>query len=136
MSRSREVKTNCSGSSPSLSGKQTTGSSKSAKSPKLKLVRATDKAKGPTSTFKIKIQYFKNNGKFYTEAEFDFQQKRGAKSSCYMPDVVSHIVGLRDKGGAGALPGLCDFTEGWPGYIIVNCDDGYPHLILAPKDPW
>lgn len=67
----------------------------------------------------IELTYFKDSGKFYSEAKFH-------------TDVESFNVGqavrnLRDR---GTLPGLANGT--WDGPILAT-DDGFPFLIM-PKE--
>jgi hypothetical protein len=84
------------------------------------------------ATFTITIWYFKPNGKFYTEATFEWTGRAcgdGPTPTCYMQDVVAHIRGLNGRG-QGSLYGLSSNSGGWDGPIIVNCDQGYPCLIL------
>ncbi len=77
--------------------------------------------------FEFEVVYFKLSGKFYTEAKFTAIISANEGGGPYMPDAVAKVRGWRDTGGPEALPGLsCD---GWPGYILVDCEDGYPCLI-------
>jgi len=83
-----------------------------------------------TKMFKIKLLYFKPSGKFYSEGTH-----QGNFDSCsdgnvlYMQSVVDWVKSLRNK---GPLPGL---SGGWDGPILVDCDAGYPCLILPEKTP-
>ena len=85
--------------------------------------------------FTIRVMYFKDNGKYYTEGEYEWKGRvvGDAHPTVYMPDVVAQVRGWRDNGGQGALPGLNAETSGWDGYITVDCEEGYPWLILPPK---
>lgn len=76
-------------------------------------------------TFLFKIDYFKPNGKWYTEHAFE-REVRSIGTGPYMHDVTAYIRGLRDSG--SSLPGLS--STGWKGFIYVTCDDGFPCLIL------
>jgi hypothetical protein len=85
------------------------------------------------SVFTIKLTYFKTSGKYYTSATFSrkFRTCLNDTETPYMNDVASHVRGLRDSGGQDAMPGLSG--EGWEGYILIECDEGFPVLIL-PKN--
>ncbi len=86
--------------------------------------------------FVFKIHYFKDNGKWYTDCDYKYECRyigEGHLISPYMNDVVSHIRGLRDSDGQGAMPGLSDRTAGWDGYITVQWGNSYPTLILPSK---
>lgn len=78
-------------------------------------------------TFTIKITYFKDTGKLYTSAEhtgeFDACDPDGC---CYMLGVKDWVKRLRCE---GKLPGLQ--SGRWDdGYILIDCFEGYPCLIL------
>lgn len=79
--------------------------------------------------FTILVTYFKANGKYYTDATFqrEFRTVNDGKG-VDMHDVTAYIRGERDSGGQEALPGLSG--EGWDGFILVDCKQGYPCLIL------
>lgn len=84
--------------------------------------------------FKIIVTYFKENGKFYTDTTFEHKFKVvSGGDSCYMYDVVDHVKQLRDADGPRQLPGLSEKGQGWDGYILVDCIDGFPCLILPNK---
>ena len=78
--------------------------------------------------FQFRITYFKSTGKFYATRNVEYVVAANEDGGPYMPDIKVKIVGLRDQGGQSALPGLSG--EGWDGYILVDCDEGYPMLIL------
>lgn len=99
--------------------------------------------------FKFKIIYFKENGKYYTEALVEWEVRLIANSEGYLAyyhDAVAKLRGLRDNDGPEALPGLCG--NGWKGPILIEqatliqgrsensmspddyyCD-GVPHLLM------
>ena len=87
------------------------------------MVRTTTRAK-----FTFRVTYFKATGKLYGAEHVKYVVATNEDGGPYMPDVKSKVIGLRDQGGQGALPGLSG--EGWGGYILVDCDEGYPALIL------
>lgn len=78
--------------------------------------------------FNIDIWYFKATGKLYVSEsvtrEFTSVGPEG-HPTCYMNDVVDWVKDLRVR---GELPGLQ--SGKWEHYILVNCEDGYPCLIL------
>ena len=80
------------------------------------------------ATFEFSITYFKMGGKFYTSRKVSWEVPTSARGGPYMPDVAAKVRGLRDTGGQAALPGLCG--EGWNGFILVDCEEGHPVLIL------
>lgn len=82
--------------------------------------------------FTIKLTYFKPSGKYYTDAKFQREFRALEDGSVNMHDVIAHVRGNRDNGGQGAMPGLSEFRDGWDGAILVDCDDGYPHLLMPP----
>jgi hypothetical protein len=90
------------------------------------------KVRSEKQEFEIEMYYFKRDGKFDGFARFkrEFRVAGHFKPNCFMPDVVAHVRGLRDSGGQGALYGRSIYDEGWDGYILVNCKEGYPVLIL------
>lgn len=81
-------------------------------------------------TFTVRLTYFKPTGKYYTDTTFQWTGRTLPDGSCYMPDVVAHVRGLRDNAGQGALYGLSWRSEGWDGPILVDCDRGYPTLLM------
>lgn len=90
-------------------------------------------ARGPKRVFTFKITYFKPSGKYYysTEIEWEIHTTHLTNPSTpMMDDAVSKLKGLRDTGGQGAMPGFSDFASGWYGYILIDCVDGFPVLIL------
>jgi hypothetical protein len=92
---------------------------------------------GQRHKFTIRLTYFKPSGKYYTDAEFEWEGAAcgdGPEPSCYMNDAVAHVRGTRDGGGQGSMPGLSEHGEGWDGFILVDCDRGFPALILPPKE--
>lgn len=92
------------------------------------MTRTIDKA-----AFVIKLTYFKESGKFYTNAQFEGIFERIGDHGQpiigpYMNDVVEQVRGyIKDK----TLPGLQ--SGSWDGPILVDCDLGYPCLILPRK---
>jgi len=89
----------------------------------------------PKRTFTFTLNYYKPSGKWYTSAEAkweirDIGTSRGMPPLPYMPDVADKIRDLRDNGSAGALPGIG--SRGWYGFILADCDDGFPCLV-TPK---
>lgn len=83
--------------------------------------------------FKFHITYFKPSGKFYTSATEEREIRVCENTEVpYMNDYCSRIRGLRDSQGQEGLPGLSG--SGWDGFILVNCEEGYPCLILPPKE--
>lgn len=80
--------------------------------------------------FVFHIDYFKESGKWYTSANYEYECATIHNGHPYMDDVVTHIQGLRDFGGRDAMPGL---SGGWNGYITVRYSDSFPTLILAKK---
>lgn len=87
---------------------------------------------GEKKTFKFRIVYFKPSGKYYTETteEYEIRTCGGVTNIPYMNDVVAKIRGLRDSGGQGSMPGLNSQSEGWDGLILIDCEQGFPCLIL------
>ena len=84
--------------------------------------------------FTLKLTYFKPNGKYYTSATTVCRVATLPNGGCCMQDAVAYIRGTRNGGGQGSMPGLSRHSEGWDGFILVDCDEGYPHLILPSKD--
>lgn len=84
--------------------------------------------------FTFKIVYFKPSGKFYTSQSINWEVRVISNGpghrSPYMADAIDKLRGLRDSGGPGALPGLSKESDGWYGPILIDCEDGFPHLIL------
>jgi len=77
--------------------------------------------------FEINITYFKPSGKFYS-IEYhsgEFEHINDIPDVIYMNDVVDWIKQSREQ---GILPGLK--SGKWEGYILVECLQGYPCLIL------
>lgn len=87
-------------------------------------------------TFSFEVWYFKESGKFYTESNWETEvDALGPEGNApYMQEAVARLRGLRDSGGQGAMPGLSQWTEGWAGPILLNHPEGYPCLILPPKE--
>ena len=83
-----------------------------------------------TSKFKIKLLYFKPSGKFYSEGEYGHEQDNTnglTPNTCYMAAVITAI--RESQIHRTPLPGLIGT---WDGPILVDCEQGYPCLIL-PK---
>ena len=76
--------------------------------------------------FKIKLTYFKPSGKYYAEGELEFAVSVciGSEGVPYMQDIFDYVREVRET---GPLPGL---SGKWDGPILVDCDEGYPGLIL------
>ncbi len=77
----------------------------------------------------LKITYFKRTGKYYTDATDDFTVDECEGGTPAMYQLSDNIKAIRDSGDI-PLPGLCG---GWDGFILIDCDNGYPCLIV-PKD--
>lgn len=78
--------------------------------------------------FSIRVTYFKPSGKYYTDEVVTRKFRSTEGGICYMPDVCAWIRGLnQDADETNPLPGL---SSGWGGPILVDCDEGFPHLIL------
>lgn len=73
--------------------------------------------------FKIKINYFKSYGKFYSDAEIDITAKTYEKA---IEQIESMFI-------EGVYPGLVD-RAGDHYHITVHCDDGYPKLYHPKED--
>lgn len=81
--------------------------------------------------FIIRLVYFKPSGKFYTESNYEFESKRQTDGNGpIMSDVVAQVRGWRDCGGQGSLPGLSAYSDGWDGPILIDCEEGYPCLLM------
>lgn len=81
--------------------------------------------------FTFTIWYFKPNGKFYTEAEVEWEIKclwEGPKvpPTPWMTEAVDYLKSWDDN--RGGLPGLIGKT--WEGPVLINCEQGFPVLIL------
>ena len=86
-----------------------------------------------TKKFTFKLTYFKPTGKFYSNDSFEAEVRVCEGTTIpYMPDIVAKVRGWRDTRGQRALPGLSG--EGWDGFILVDCEDGYPCLIKPNKE--
>ena len=84
-----------------------------------------------TKSFTFKITYFKLTGKYYTEAEVSWDIRVCDDGfSCYMYDAVAKLRGLRDTGGQNSLPGV---QSSWEGFILIECEQGFPCLITPRK---
>lgn len=82
----------------------------------------------PKKTFRFKVTYFKPSGKYYTDGHFDLEVDAcGPTETPYMQQAVDHVKALRD-GPPCAMPGLA--TQ-WRGYILIDCEHGFPCLIPA-----
>lgn len=86
--------------------------------------------------FKFKVTYFKPSGKYYTHNEFyleaDDVSSLGDPPVAYMQDAVDYLKALRDwQDNIVPLPGLA--SRHWDGYMVVDCDEGHPALILPDK---
>lgn len=74
--------------------------------------------------FRFRVDYFKPSGKWYSDALFEREFRTCetpegvGRDLAYIYDVASHIRGLRDAGGQGAMPGLTG--SGWEGSILVR----------------
>lgn len=84
--------------------------------------------------FEIKIMYFKPSGKYYSESNFTGMFSNCGDEllpSCYMSDVADLVKRQRDGHSMSGLPGLQSGT--WDGPILIDCDDGFPVLILPQR---
>ncbi len=81
-----------------------------------------------TETFTVEVTYFKKSGKFYTRSSFDREFSSGVG---YMNDMVEYIEGILKGNGDVKLPGLQSHT--WDGYIVVDCEKGFPTLIKPER---
>lgn len=81
--------------------------------------------------FTFRIIYFKPSGKYYTETNISWEIRCTGgnvdkpNSGPNMYDVIAKIRGLNQPG--SALPGL---TGDWNGPIFIDCEEGFPCLIL------
>jgi hypothetical protein len=75
--------------------------------------------------FTVRLVYFKPSGKLYASAEVTREFATTA-AGCYMNDVTDWV--RRSQGGGLPLPGLA--SDRWGGPILVDCDEGFPCLIL------
>lgn len=82
-----------------------------------------------TKKFTFIITYFKPSGKYYLDTKVEWECRLCGEHSGvpYMNDIVLKIRGLRDYGGQSALPGIQG--SGWEGFILVDCNEGFPCLI-------
>lgn len=81
--------------------------------------------------FKIDIIYFKPSGRYYTEGEFTCPCTNcGTEThpSCYMADAVE---ALKQMHIAGEMPGLQ--SGRWNGFLMIDCDLGFP-VLIKPGD--
>ncbi len=82
--------------------------------------------------FTLQIFYFKPSGKFYSEATANWLLPTcGGMGTAYMQTAVDRIRDLRGGKLPGNLPGLS--SQSWSGPILINCEEGYPCLILPLK---
>lgn len=72
--------------------------------------------------FLVTIQYFKPSGKFYTSEKAWIEAEYLNERSAYMIEIVTAIKTMKQ------LPGLQ--SGSWDGPIYLNCEEGYPCLIL------
>lgn len=82
--------------------------------------------------FLFYVTYFNMKGRPVLQTNFTYKCRFDSKGNPNINDVASHIRGLRDSGGQGALYGLDD--EGWNGYIHVADICGKSCLILPGKE--
>lgn len=78
--------------------------------------------------FKVYLTYFTSTGKYYGEGDFTKEFSNigsEQRRSCYMIEVFDYVRGLKKE---RQLPGLESGT--WDGPILVDCEDGWPELIL------
>lgn len=81
------------------------------------------------SEFVFKISYFKLSGKYYTETEYKAIIRKTETGVAYMPDIAAKIRGIRDsRAQDDPLPGLCG--NGWEGFILIECEEGFPVLVV------
>ena len=77
--------------------------------------------------FTIKFTYFKNNGKFYCSAEVDRDFSSLSNGNCNMYEVIDWVNNIIEER-KETLPGLAGSS--WDGFIVINCEEGFPHLFL------
>lgn len=75
--------------------------------------------------FTVRLVYFKPSGKLYASAEVA-REFSATAAGCYMNDVTAWV--RRSQGAGEPLPGLAG--DRWDGPILVDCDEGFPCLIL------
>lgn len=77
--------------------------------------------------FEIKVSYFKPSGKYHIHTTFkkEFETINCDPYTVSMQSVVEHIKGIKSP---QTLPGL--ITSNWDGFILVDCEQGYPCLIV------
>jgi hypothetical protein len=90
---------------------------------------------GPKRVFTFKITYFKPSGKYYTNTEIEWETTycNDKVNTPYMYDAVTILKELRDSKLKGVLPGLGKDVVGWYGYVLIDCDPGFPVLILPEE---
>lgn len=79
--------------------------------------------------FRFVFWYFHPNGKFHSQAYETWELRTidgGTKPN--MQDALAKLRGLRDSGGQEGMPGGLD--EGWLGPIMIQCESGFPQLLL------
>lgn len=77
--------------------------------------------KAPT----VKLTYFKNTGKFYTDATCR-RAELGVDDDAYGFEVHSRVQTLRKQG--ASLPGLS--TSWTTGYVLIECEPDEPQLLF------
>lgn len=79
-------------------------------------------------TFKFTVRYFKLSGKLYTDGVFDLETNNCGDDQhpiAYMYDAVDWVRRARTD---SSLPGLQ--SGRWEGFMLVDCEEGYPCLVL------
>lgn len=81
--------------------------------------------------FTLEITYFKSNGKYYSETSLTskFSTLQSRPECIYMYEATDFLKVCRQK---KTLPGLSE--GGWDGFILVNCKEGFPCLILPVSE--
>jgi len=81
--------------------------------------------------FKIDITYFRSGGKMYASGPIGLMLTAIGDNNDfpYMTEAFDHVCALRDAG--KPMPGL---RGSWnEGPILVDCEDGYPRLIMPDE---
>lgn len=90
--------------------------------------------RGPKQLFTFRITYFKPNGHYYHETEVEWEiHSTGDKHTIpMMHDAANKLRGLRGNG-PDSMPGLGVDASDWYGYILIDCNRGFPVLILPEE---
>jgi len=83
-----------------------------------------------TREVEIHLTYFKDSGKYYTDAKVTWNcEMCNGIQVVYMPAVCGRVRGMQER--KEQLPGL---SGSWSGLILVECENGVPCLLLPEKD--